>query len=334
MLLNEKKAYTWFKGNFQIFRSGRTQWHSLDCPFCIDGFLKKKLAFNLDWDRVKCWKCGYSEQVTQFVADYLEVPFAEARKRLEELQGGFELDRSIIDDLTLVVRKSQVELPKGFTPLLDGTGVFGVRARNYLEDRGFNLKTLDAMGFGYCDRQDEDEKMNFFGRIIIPFKYRGKLVYYIGRTFIDDGLRYKNPPTDAFGIGKSDLFFNEDALEMRETVCLLEGWADAATIGKAAIASLGWSLSVIQRTKIIESTAKRIVVIPDKGFYVQAVKTSMDFLDHKEVYVVNLDEVHEVDENTGKEKKDANELGRPYILGLIENTPRLTFDSAIAAIMT
>lgn len=334
MLLNEKKAYAWFKGNFQIFRAGRSQWYALDCPFCIDGFLKKKLAFNLDWDRVKCWKCGYSEQVTQFVADFLEISFAEARKRLEETQASFELDRSIIDDLTPVVRSSNVELPKGFTPLLDGTGIFGERARNYLAERGFNLKVLDSMGFGYCDQQDEDEKMDFFGRIIIPFKFRGKLIYYIGRTFIDDGLRYKNPPTDAFGVGKSDLFFNEDALEMRRTVCLLEGWSDAATIGKAAIASLGWSLSSTQKNKIIESPAERIVVIPDKGFYVQAVRTAMDFLDHKEVYVVNLDTVEEYDEKTGKPKKDANELGRPFIMNLIENTPRLTFDSAIAAIMT
>ena len=111
-----------------------------------------------------------------------------------------------------------VEMPKGYTPILEGEGILGKRARSYLTERGFDLTVLDRAGIGYCNEHGLVDKENdidedFFGYIIVPFKRNGLLVYYIGRDYIGNFLRYKNPAVEKFNVGKGDLLFNEDALE-------------------------------------------------------------------------------------------------------------------------
>jgi hypothetical protein len=204
---------------------------------------------------------------------------------------------------------------------LEGDTILGERARKYLSGRGFDLDYLDAAGFGYCREKDKNKDDNYYGYIIIPFKRKGILRYFIGRDYIGNYLRYKNPPQERYGIGKSELVFNEDALELRSTNFIAEGWADAMTMGRGGISTQGWSMSKEQKFACHSSSAERFVFLPDIGFYKQAVKLAREFMDKREVYVVDFAAAGYTIES---KKKDVNDIGRAKVVELIKKTPPLT----------
>jgi DNA primase len=286
------------------------------------------MAVSFNWERVKCWKCGYNENILQFVMELEDVRYGRAKEIINNTApSDFNLD--VFEELPNIRKFDTVQLPVGFNTILEGEGILGKRARNYMKARGYDLEKLDMMGFGYCNKHDEDYYLDFFGRIIVPFKADGRLVYYIGRTFMEGEERYKNPPTDTFGVGKGDLIFNEDAINIQKRCMVVEGWADALTLGDEGISTQGWSLSSTQKTKMLRGTCETYVFVPDKGFYLEAVKTALDFIEEKKVYVVETDNIlpHY------PHKKDANELGLENILEELDKTPPLTLSKAMGVIM-
>jgi len=327
-MFNPAKAYTYFSTNFDLKRVSPKGWYPMDCPFCDVGRHKTKFAVHFGYNTAKCWECEYKERLVNVIMDVEGVEYRDARNILNDL------DESYIDiALTQThkeIKKSNVLLPKGFTSLLDGEGVISDRVRTYLLRRGFDLVKLDMAGFGYCLEHDEDYKKDYFGYIVMPFKRKGVLQYYIGRAALDQEPKYKNPSIETFGIGKEELFFNEDALDLYDEVFLLEGYFDAICTGKSAMASLGWSLSDTQKRKILTSGIKRLSILPDKGFYKTAVKTAMTFMDHMEVVVVNMDNVLP----DYPKKKDVNELGIKAVMDEYEITPVLSESMALDIIMT
>jgi DNA primase len=317
-MVNPRKAFNYFRSTFPLRRSSQNWW-AFDCPYCIGGDGERKMAVHFEYEMVKCWKCGYRERLIDFVKEWEDLSYVGAREKINGYdEAGVDAD---VIDAVHVMKVEGLSLPTGYTPLLDGTGVLGVRARNYLAGRGFDLEMLDKLGVGYCNDRDPEEKLDYFGYIIIPFKTKGKLQYYIGRDFIGNYLRYKNPDKDLVGVGKTELVFNEDALDYRKECFVTEGWADALTMGDNGISTQGWSLSVTQRNKMFKSRCRRFVFLPDKGFYLQALQTAQPFLDHKEVFVVNMDDVDH--------GKDVNDLGRDFVLSLYHRTEQLTFETVI-----
>lgn len=300
----------------------------MNCPFCDRGRDKGKFAVQFAYDMGKCWECNYRERLVQFIIDYEGVEYKQARAILNDQEESY-LDFTIVD-FKREVEKSNVLLPKGFIGLLDGEGVISDRARNTLLNRGFDLEALDMMGFGYCVEHGDNFETDYFGYIIIPFKKKGVLQYYIGRAFLGQDPKYKNPGVGVFGVGKEELFYNEDALDLYDEVFLLEGAFDSICTGKNAIASLGWSLSPIQQSKILKSDIKRLIITPDKGYYKTAVKTAMTFIDEKEVVVINMDNVLP----DQKEKKDVNEIGIELVLEEYGKTPVLTNSMAMDILMS
>jgi DNA primase len=233
------------------------------------------------------------------------------------------MDRS---DLTLIEPKrlprepEGIALPKGVYSVSDEVGILGKRARAYLESRGFDLKELDSIGIGYCtERNRDDAGQDYFGRIIIPFLYRGRLQYFIARSFIGSQPKYKNPPKEVTGVGKADILFNQDALDLYDEVFVLEGAIDALTLGKKSVASMGWSLSKKQERLMLMSQVQKFVFVPDPGFYQKALKTAMRFIDHKQVYVLNLD----------REQGDVNVVGKDRVMSIYRQTKPLTRRDAV-----
>lgn len=314
-VIDTRKAYTYFKTNFGL-KASTKGWHLCKCPFCNEVQDRKKFAIHFGYQWAKCWICGYHEDIVTFVVDYEGVTPQQAKQILQEQEVTkvtfdieFESDNYI---------KSEVELPIGFTPIGMGEGALGVRAREYLKSRGFNIKQLDREGFGYCNAYADREDDNYFGYIIIPFKVMGKLVYYIGRDFIGNFLRYKNPAREKFGIGKSEVLFNQDALEMYDEAFLMEGWSDAKTWGEQGLAYLGSKLSKEQSRIILESDCRRLVFVPDAGvdgqgksFYEKGLEMASDFVNHKEVMVLDL--------NVLGPDVDVNSIGKDAVMELYKN---------------
>lgn len=311
-MINRDKLYSCVSQYFGPIEPSTNNWHSATCPYCG----KPKLAVNFDQLVAKCWKGCFKGFIVDLIKGYLGISYFETRELIESMEPGLlRLPSSITK-----CRKSDLILPKGFNPILSGDGVFAARARNYLISRGFDLNYMDRLGVGYCDQVDEDIKMDFFGRIIIPFKRRGLLAYYIGRTFIDDYIRYKNPPTEKTGTGKSDLLFNEEALELCDSVYLVEGWSDACTLGSAGLSYQGNIISTIQKNSILKSPVREIVLIPDgDGFYRQGLDMARDFIPHKKVKVLNMTSFYE--QGLGK---DVNLIGKERVLQLEKQTDWLT----------
>jgi DNA primase len=326
LTINNKKAYTYFKNRFDLKKTSQNWW-SFDNPFDPEGEGRRKMAVHFSYEVVKCWRTGYKQDIINFVMDYENISIYNAYKLIES-QTDSNIDLNLLDKVTFSSINSNISLPDGFNSILSGDGILGKRARKYLVGRGFDLKTLSNLGFGYVNSEDSE----YFGYIIIPFKIKGLLTYYIGRDFIGNFLRYKNPSKQSIGIGKGDLFYNEDALSLYDTVFLTEGWADALTIGKQGIASMGWYLSNTQKDKILFSKIKRLVMIPDIGhekntsFYQKAANIAFDFLNNKEVYLVDLRPCE-------KYGKDVNEIGLERVKQLIAETKPLTFKEATSIII-
>jgi hypothetical protein len=210
-------------------------------------------------------------------------------------------------------RNSKIKLPKGYHSILEGTGSLAVRAREYLQSRNFDLNKMDRLGVGYVDEQDSDLSQDYFGRIIIPLKRNGSMMYFLGRTFIDDPMRYKNPSKDLCGVGKSELFFGEENLYIKKDVYLTEGWACASTLD--GISMQGSTLSLIQRNIIIKSLVETIYITPDAGFYLQGLEMAKYLLPHKKVKVLNLDWFEQ-----NKIGKDPNAIGKENVINLEQDT--------------
>lgn len=335
-MLNQRKAYAYFLQRF-IMKKSNKGWWTFDNPFDPTGEGKGKMAVNFNYEFVKCWKTEWRGSLLDFVMEYEGLGWFEAKEVINQQRDSgisFEDFRSVAVNKELII-----ELPKGFVPIAEGKGILAKRAKDYLYKRGFDLRELDRLGFGYCSERDvENKKMDFYGYIIIPFRRMGRLIYYIGRDFTGQFLRYKNPPQEIFGIGKSELIFNEDALELCTKVYIVEGWSDAMTIGRAGTATLGWSLSTVQKMKYLRSDVKKFVFIPDapkrdedgkvEGLYPykQAAKVALDFIDEKEVRVLDIEEFSDYG-------KDVNEVGKQRILELEERTVPMTRKRAMQIIM-
>lgn len=89
----------------------------------------------------------------------------------------------------------------------------------------------------------------YFGRIIIPYYTQSnQLIYFNGRTIVDDELRYRGPEKDC-GVGKEDVLFFANYPEPEEKIYLCEGEFDAISLrlaGLYAVACGGKNLSVKQ----------------------------------------------------------------------------------------
>lgn len=329
-IINVQKAYTYFKNRFAM-KSSSKGWLMFDCPFCINGEGKRKHAVNFSYEMCKCWSCGYKDHITQFVMDYENVVYTSAKDIINSERATnitFE-----VEEFAIAKKLSEIPLPTGFNSILDGDGILGKRARKYLEGRGFDLQYLDQLGFGYCNEHDDEANEDYYGYIIIPLKKRGKLVYYIGRDYIGNWLRYKNPAKTKIGVGKSQLWFNGDALDLYGTCYLTEGWADAMTMGKAGCSSQGWQWSREQKIEVHKGSCKRLVFLPDVGiaddgktFYQKAVQLALEFVETKECLVVDF-------KSADLDGKDVNDFGRKKVMELIANTPILTEGKAMDILM-
>lgn len=350
MLFNPHKVHAYFTDRYILSKPSPKGWFAFDCAFCGG---VKKCAVNFDIGYVKCWVCGAACNVCEFVEQIEDIDYLGARAMLHSYKAS-SIDVELISDI-VVQRTVEIDLilPEGWQSILDGVGMLGDRARKHLEQRGFDLEVLDFKGFGYCNKHyvgksGEDEQAirnkDFFGYIIVPFKKDNILSYYIGRDYIGNFLRYKNPPSDWVGIGKSEVIYNEEALSLYKTIYTMEGWSDAEASGKRGTATLGWNWSKVQMDKYMKSVANKIVMFPDAGkdkatgqtYYQKATQTAMSMLDSdKTIYVVDLNDKYfdQFRTKDGERAKDICEIGWGHVYKYYKkHTQPLNWSSAMEII--
>lgn len=301
--MNSGKTLSLFQQYFHLNKSTNGWWRFTN-PWDLKAQQKRDntMAYNPALGWVKDFRTGYSKHVAGFLMEYLNSDYREVKSAVEQ-------QNEIRVELVSRPSKRVVKMPEGFNSIAFGEGIFGNRARQYLQRRGFDIDILDMYGFGYCDKGE------YFGYIIIPYKSNGSIVYWSARDFIGQSPKYKNPKLADFGVSMSTLLFNEDALNIFNRVYIVEGAFDALTIGSNAIATSGWSISTRQMNKIIKSAANELVFISDSGFRKKIISEATPLIRHKSVSVVEPD----------LEGNDVNEWGWENVKPFLKNLKTLTY---------
>lgn len=322
--MNPKKVYNYFVSNFKMQKSTRG-WYRFEFPFGDHD--DNSGAVNFNYLTVKDHRSGYCKHVTNFIMEVEDMTYREVINYIDNFN-----ESQVVLYKETVKSVSTVKLPTGFKSFIMNDTKLAYRAKNYLQSRGFDPIKLDQRGFGYVfNNEVSEDETDFTGYIIVPFKSNGKLVYYLGRDFTGKEPKYLNARSENVGVGKSELLYNEDALNIYDEVFIVEGWACAETLGDNACATMGWNISRKQKAKIINSSCKRIIIVPDKGnlenstlsFYQKALQIGLQFIDYKEVLVINTEEI----QHPGK---DVNDIGKARILEALEHTKKLSYSLALS----
>lgn len=277
------------------------------CPSCGK---EKKYGINVWMNRSNCFSCGYHPTPLNLLMKLEDLnTLNEAYSFLNVFEGAEYLETKMP-----VIEQKEVVLPESFTLLSLGNDRYGKIARNYMRERGYDIDTLTMKGVGYCTTGD------YAFRIIIPFYERGKLVYFNARQFIMISTKHKNPSMDEFGIGKAQIIYNVDALHLYSRVFILESATNCLTLGDTAIGTGGKIMSEYQRSKILRSPCKKVIIILDPDAHWEAYQTALQLVGHKQVKVVELPDVYK-----GKKNPDVNDIGRKKTMELVKKTEYMKY---------
>ena len=277
------------------------------CPFHTSNPPGKK-NFEIDLDTNEkgenpfhCWGCDARGKTIKSLFKKLEVAPDKNNELKLILRPGTKKQQEVLE---------QIKLPEEYISLTDISHLsklFQLEARRaiqYLKKRHITKDDILKYNIGFC------EEGKYSGRIIIPsYDAKGKLNYFVARSFKEDVFpKYKNPPISSKVIGL-ELFINWDA-----PIILVEGIFDALTIKRNVIPLFGKILNNALMEKLAESSVDKIYICLDPD----AIKASIHYAERlmnmgKEVYLVEID------------GKDINEIGYSRFLSILEKTKHLDF---------
>lgn len=200
--------------------------HLFYCPKC--NHHKRKLSINLDKGAFKCWICDYSgSKVSQLIRRYAPSHYADYR----QLEGEIDIAKY---DIIFAEHHSQppqiINLPENFQTLTGKKTKVKLRGLKYLYSRGFTDKDILTWKIGFCDYGE------YQGRVIIPsFDNEGNVNFFVGRSYTNDWMKYKNPQVS------KDIIFNDLNIDWESDITIVEGVFDAMKC-KNAIPLLGSTL--------------------------------------------------------------------------------------------
>jgi len=248
------------------------------CPYCEHH--KPKMSVNLDKNVYKCWVCDTKgNNIWRLVRKFGD---SSDKRKWRSFEDEVDITDSVYEKIfgTVKEEEEKIELPQEFVSLTNrNLLVGGKRAKKYLLNRGLTDRDIARWKIGYCASGE------YKNRVIIPsFNKDGKLNYFVGRSYSDDWMRYKNPMVSR------NIIFNELNVDWKERVCLVEGIFDAVKAGTNSIPLLGSTLN--ERSKLFQKIIENDTIVylaldPD------ADKKSMEmikaFLSHGiEVYTVDI----------------------------------------------
>ena len=275
------------------------------CPFCKH--YKKKLEVNLTTYNYHCWVCNPKLGGKNFY--YL------AKKLANISEANLEAVREYTNTPRFIRGNSKtsdptIKLPKEFKSMEEEHKCIEYKhAKVFLKKRGITDLDIKKYNIGFCDEGE------YSGRIIIPsYSEDRTLNYFVGRTFFDDYLKYKNPKVSR------DIIAFENLIDWNNPIIICEGMLDAIAIRRNAVPLLGKLLPTSLKNKIKISNVKEIYVCLDVDAKNDAVKIATDLMednDSRNVYLVRLD------------KKDPSEIGFEQMIHIIKDTPKFDFENLI-----
>ena len=280
----------------------RNEEYAFYCTFC--NHHKKKLQVNLKTQKWHCWICNTGGHNLIQLFKKLKA----TKEQFQELyDSGYSKTTKFVSEEDTA--KEVVKLPSQYIPLWEKQNTPEYkRAMLYLQNRGITIFDILKYSIGYC------ESGLYSNRIIIPsYDENAQLNYFVGRSFYETTMKYKNPfvSTDVIGF---DLFIN-----WSEPIILCEGVFDAITIKRNTIPLFGKTIPKKLERKIIEKNVQDIYIALDTDAIKDSLKICEKFMNQgRNVYMVDLPN------NT-----DPSDLGFEKIHNFLENTNLLNFSSLI-----
>lgn len=264
----------------------RRGWLKGDCPSCGE----HKYGVNISQDRSNCFKCGYNPRPLNLILEVEKMDtLSEVHSLLNNLAG---ITFTEVEVEAMELKKDNV-LPEGYVNIKRGKSLLARSARAWAKRRGFDVKELSQAGWGY----GTDGK--YFGYIIMPYYYNNLLVYFNARLYLGNGPKFNNPEVEDFGLGKSFIIYNRDALYIYDKVFIVESVTNSRTIGDNAIGTGGKKLSAYQINEIIKSPCKKVVIGLDRDAIMDAISLAYRLIEYKKVKIL----IPPID-------KDINDIGR------------------------
>lgn len=299
----KRKINQYFKERWGA-KDYRNGWLKADCPFCG----KHKFGINISKSKANCFSCGDHKSPLRVIGILEEL---ETLPKIFNFLRAFE-GTDFLEPKVELREWKKVELPESFKLLSLGKSILSESARNYMVGRGFNIRSLTMKGIGYCTGG------KYAGYIIFPFYQNGKLIYFMSRQYLQLWVKFKNPAVEDFGIGKSMLTYNVDALLIYKKIYLVESVTNALTMGDNAVATLGKKISGYQLSMIIKSPVEEVIIGYDDDAIMESIKLGMDLINHKRVKLLLF-----------PLKKDINQLGKKSVRKLEKNSPWLTYNDLL-----
>jgi len=271
--------------------------YAFHCPFC--NHRKPKLEIKMATDEKggnpwECWVCNTRGLTIKSLLKQLKVPRDTAVEILNHVRKG---EKVYYEENTVV------KLPEEFQPLFLASqqSVIANKLRNYLYARGLSDTDIIRYNIGYCTKGEYE------GRLIIPsYDENNQLNYFVGRTYENSYIKYKNPPSSR------DVIIFENTINWNKPIVLVEGVFDAMAVRRNAIPILGKNIAPRLIKKIISSNVEDIYIALDKDALKRAISFSEKFLNMgKKVYLVELDD------------KDPSEMGFETFTKHIQNAQEL-----------
>ena len=241
------------------------------CPFHDDH--SPSLSVSPEKQIYKCFVCGESGNVFNFVMNYEHISFNEALQELAE-QAGVDVKVNIKRDNRYDKLYNIMDLANNYYQN-NLNSRSGAKARKYLEDRKLSPETIKEFGIGLSlDKRDELtnlliskghslEELNdidlsntnhdtFINRIMFPLhNANGKVIGFSGRIYNGEDLnKYQNTKETVIFKKRENLFNYHRAKEdirKSKSVIVMEGFMAvirAHTVGiKNCIATMGTALA-------------------------------------------------------------------------------------------
>jgi len=267
----------------------------------------------------KCFGCGKSGNTITFLMEHEKYSYADALKWLAQ-RYNIEIQETEVSDETRVIQQAAESLyavnnfaQKFFSEQLLATDEGQSNALTYLEERGYDLNTIEKFQLGYNPTQKNafasisirqqfsqeillksgliinrnDELIdNYRGRIIFPIhNTTGKIIGFGARIIgkADKAPKYINTPENEIYVKSKILYgayFARHSIDKNNECLLVEGYTDVISLQQAGIenvvASGGTSLTTDQ-LRIIKKYTNNLTIIYDGD--AAGVKAAMRGLD-------------------------------------------------------
>jgi len=272
--------------------------HAFHCPFCKHH--KPKLEIDPKTGFYHCWTCEPATKGRNLVSLLKKVQATSTQ--ITEMRSYFPSGKGEVDDKQYEV----VELPKEFISLIKPSTKLTYRqARSYIISRGITDTDIIKYNIGYC------EAGKYRNSIIVPsYDSRGRLNYFISRSFEKDPGRKYNAPS----CNKNELVGLEYFINWKVPVVLCEGIFDAIALKRNVVPLFGKSIPKALMMKLVQSDVKTVYLALDKDALKEALKYAQQLIDlGKDVYLIELN------------GKDPSDIGFKEMTKYLHHAKQLTF---------